>query len=205
MAEINLIEKKDFEESLNFIVSEFKKIKEILSIVLFGSYLRDDFSVKHSDLDLMIFIDKNKPNEILEYEEKFYKISSKSKVKIHLTFIYKNETKESSLIRYNALKTGKIMFERKKIFFTKKDFDLEEVYLVNYDMRKLSTSKKFIVKTSLTKSKKFSDLVLNYSSNSLIIRKKGLLKLKHYFEKYNINFEIKYEFLFREKKDYDNN
>ena len=205
---MNILDKKDFDEKLEFIKNEFKKIKDVSLFCVFGSFVTEEFSPKHSDLDLLLLVNKDIPKKnLLEYEEKFYKIINSKNIEVpcHLTILYKNDFSNNSLLIYNVLKESNVLYKRDNMFFlTFDNLDMEILYLIKFDMKSLTTSNKSLVKNALTKSKKFKDLVLNYSSNFLIVKKKSLILLKNYFKKYGIKFSIEKEFIYRERKDYDN-
>jgi hypothetical protein len=74
---------------------------------------------------------------------------------------------------------------------------------VEKKMKKLENNEKFNLRRTLLKSKKFSKFVIEYYAGNLIIKKSGIEKLKDVLLKKNIKFNIKYEFLYREKKPYD--
>ena len=60
------IEKEQFEEIVLKIKRELCKIKKINAAVLFGSFARGDYSARHSDMDIMIFLDEEKKDSKLE-------------------------------------------------------------------------------------------------------------------------------------------
>ena len=64
--DINAKLEEQFNSLMNSLKKELIKIEEISAVVLFGSYARGDYSLRHSDIDIMIFIDKDKKDLKLE-------------------------------------------------------------------------------------------------------------------------------------------
>lgn len=195
------ITKQEFDETLKKSVDYIKKNKKVLNIILFGSYARNDHSLNHSDIDLYILMDYKKRDFKIEREMWRFVNSIGYNIQVHLSFEYQNILKEGSLLRYNILKDGIILYEKKKGIFLKNDFDLEEVYYIKLDLKDLEPYQKTNFKRSMLT--RYKNNVLDYMGNIVIIKKYFLLKFKKLTQQKNINFEIKYEFLFRNKQEYD--
>ncbi len=201
-----ILNKEDFKKGLKLAVEEIKKIKEVQTIILFGSYARRDYSLKHSDIDLLIFVDKKLENitKRIEFESNLYSKTNKiNELNVHLSFVYNNFSQELSLLMYNAFTEGKILFERKKSYFNKSFLDLDVIYFIKIELKKLKSNEMFNLKRTFLESKKFKEFILNYYAGNLLIKEKGFDLFKKEISKKNLFFEIKYEFLYREGKPYD--
>lgn len=161
--------KDEIDKFLNRVVEYFKSRKEVLCVVLFGSYARGDYSPRHSDIDLYLIIDKNKGS--LEYELELHEMIHKlaPKISVHLNFEYREMEEDMKKLRYNVFREGKVLFEKKKMYFTMKDLGLEEFLLLRLDLSALQSNEKYNFKKSiLTKYKKE---VFFYSMGVVVIKK----------------------------------
>ena len=78
----------EFENAIEELKLEFPKFKEILMVVLFGSVARGDFSRRHSDLDLLVIINKKTIGKKIQEEikNKACEICIKFGVRSHIEF-----------------------------------------------------------------------------------------------------------------------
>lgn len=200
MKMINTLTKNDIDLIIKKCIDNLKSYDFVNTIILFGSYARGDYSIRHSDIDLYVIINSQKDSKL---ERKLFReINQISKfIQIHLNFEYNTLLKEGSLLRYNILKEGEILYEKTKSIFLKKDFDLEEVFLLQLDLSNLQPNQKSNFKRSMLK--KYKKNVLEYSGNSIIIYKPFFDIFSNICKNKNIGVEILKEFLFREQKDFD--
>lgn len=192
---------KKIDDLIQGCVDNLKLNKEVLSVVLFGSYARGDYSLRHSDLDLYILFSGKRDSKV---ERKLWRdLNYISKdIQVHLNFEYSFLIKEGSLLRYNVFKEGVILFEREKVIFLKDDLDLTEVLLLKLNLSSLKANQKSNLKRSI--KLKYSKFVLEYSGNLVIISKDFLSKFEDILISREVSFEILREFMYREKKDFDN-
>ncbi len=201
-----MIDKKDIELELEKVTQFLKKKKEILSLILFGSYARGEYSLKHSDIDLYVIVDKDLEEDFngkFKYESDFSNeiFQLKLKVPFHFVFQYNSLNEYSSLLRYNLLKEGKIIFEKKKMFFTKSDFDIEEYIFIKINYGNMHQYQKSNLKISLLKKPYVLFMDFGY-----VFIKKGALKDFHDLSrKKGFEYEELQEFLYRNKQIYDSN
>jgi predicted nucleotidyltransferase len=199
-----MIDKKDMELELEKVIEFLKKKKEILTVILFGSYARGEYSIKHSDIDLYLIVDKDLEDDFnakFKYESDFSnKIAQlKLKVPFHFVFQYNTINKHSTLLRYNLLKEGKILFERKKVFFTKSYFDIEEYLFLKIDYGNKVQYQKSNLKISLLKK----PYVLFMDFGYICIKKEFLREFHELSRKKKFEYKELYEFLYRNKQEYD--
>ena len=195
-----MVTKDDFENSLKKAIDYLQNDNRVIAIALFGSYARGDYSIRHSDIDLYVLIDGQKD---FNMEKTFWKYVNdiSKKVQIHLSFEYQNIDSDTSLLRYNVFKEGKVLFERKKSIWLKKDFDLDEVYLLKLNLQHLEPNEKFNFKRSMTN--KYKENVYFYDGRIIVLKKEFLTEFEKITEKKKVSFKIEYEFMYREPKPYD--
>ena len=118
-----------------------------------------------------------------------------------MSFEYQDIDPETSLLRFNLFKEGKILYERKKSIWLKKDFDLEEVYLIRLNLSELKPNEKSNFKRSMTN--RYKEYVYFYDGRVVILKKVFLEAFEKITEKKKISFKIEYEFMYRQPKPYD--
>lgn len=199
-----MIDKEDVKFELEKVVEFLKKKEEVISVILFGSYVRGEFSIKHSDIDIYIIVDKNLEEDFngkFKYESDFFNDISELNLNVpfHFVFQYNTLNEYSTLLRYNLLKEGQILFEKKKVFFTKKDFDLEVYLLLKIDYKNMKVYQKSNLKVSLLKK----SYVLFMDFGYICIQKNALTSFHELSRKKKFEYKILNEFLHRSKQEYD--
>jgi predicted nucleotidyltransferase len=119
------------EELINALKKEFGKAKNINALILFGSFARGDYSLRHSDLDLMFFLDKDIKDEKLEEEirKKVIQLNLDKKVNVHLLFQYKKIEEEDKSLMLTIAREGQVIFANK--------LGLKEYYLIKFETAKI--------------------------------------------------------------------
>jgi len=155
---------KQSEDFISALKKELPRLEEINAVVLFGSLARGDYSIRHSDIDLLIFIGKEKPDPLLEEKirTKIIKLSLGKELAPHVLFQYKILEEDQSLLRTIA-KEGKVIFVRKAIVISWDLLGLKEYLLIKFD----TAGKNPVVKNKLQrllygytiKGKKYNGLV----------------------------------------------
>ena len=123
---------KDFIDSLK---KKFGSVKEISAVVLFGSFARGDYSKRHSDIDVMIFLDKEKKNQSLEerVRKKIVELSLGMELPVHILFQYKSLEEEDKSLMKTIAKEGKVIFSRKMLVISDDVLGLKEFFLIKFD------------------------------------------------------------------------
>ncbi len=134
---INPLQKKDesFKIALDEAVEALKKQKQVIAIVLFGSFARGDYSILHSDIDLFVFIGRNEREEKIEENLNLLaaKIGGKHKVTLHLTFQYNQVTEEDSSLIKRLAKEGKVLYNKNILIISKEILGLKPFELIKFD------------------------------------------------------------------------
>lgn len=120
---------------LDLLKKELPKIKEINAVVLFGSFARGDYSLRHSDIDLMIFVDKVEKDAVLEEQtqKKIISLSVNRQLSPHVIFQYKKIEEEDKSLLVTVAREGKVLFARKTIVFTYDQVGLASYSLIHFD------------------------------------------------------------------------
>ena len=136
--------KAQFEEMVSSLGKLLYKFEKINAVILFGSYARGDYSVRHSDLDIMIFLDENEKDIGLESKilKKIMEINLGKLVSIHTVFQYKSVKEEDSSLLLTISNEGKTLFARKSVVINDKILGLKSYHIIVFDTSGLDQVKK---------------------------------------------------------------
>lgn len=133
---------KSFQQKVQDVIDLFKKelpkVKEINALVLFGSFARGDYSVRHSDVDLMIFLNQTQKNSALEehIRKKMVQLSLSKAVSVHPIFQYRSIEQEDKSLMLTIAKEGEVLFARKTLVISGNILGLAPFYLIKFDTAK---------------------------------------------------------------------
>ncbi len=106
------INKIELEKRIKEIIKKIKKDKNVLKVIIFGSFIRDDF-LPSSDIDLLIILKETKEN-FLKRQDNFIKYFEGLHLDANI-FIYTKNEFEKMLKEENKFileaKKGKILYE----------------------------------------------------------------------------------------------
>lgn len=133
--ESSKIIKEHFEKTISKIKTELKKIKSIDAVVLFGSFARGDYSDRHSDIDIMVFLDEDEKNPKLEEKilKKVIQLSVGKLTSVHTVFQYKKIKEEDASLLLTISDEGKTVFSRKSIIINKDILGLKSHHVIRFD------------------------------------------------------------------------
>jgi len=131
------IVKEQFEETVIKIERELRKIKKVNAVVLFGSFARGDYSVRHSDMDIMVFLDEEKKDSKIEEKilKKIIGINIGKLVSIHTLFQYTRIKAEDRSLLLTIAEEGKTLFSKNSIIISKNILGLKSLYLIIFDSK----------------------------------------------------------------------
>ena len=130
---------QQFENLKISLKKELSKFKEINAVVLFGSFARGDYSVKHSDVDIMIFIDQLERELKLEEElrKKIINLNLGKELTIHTLFQYKKLEEEDKSLILTIANEGQVLFAKKILVISNNILGLKEYFIIKFDTAKL--------------------------------------------------------------------
>ena len=188
----------EFEQLVETLKKLLYPLNKINPAILFGSFARGDYSIRHSDIDIMIFIDEKKENETLEKSIKKMIIDSTlgNELHAHVIFQYKCITEEDKSLMLTLAKEGKVIFTKKMIVLSDEVLGLKPYFLIKFETEKL----KPVVKNQLqrflhgytVKGKKYQGLVDNEQvmqagKGAVIIPESMLQKLLFFAKKIGVS------------------
>jgi len=150
----DLVKKLADKRVLKTITRELSGVKQVLAVILYGSYAREDYSVR-SDVDLFMIIDNKIDRSIIE--DKIIALENRTGRSIQPTIRTRKEVKETdSGLLQNIFQEGKILYLREPleiktslllkqkpfILFTFKLKNLSQKEKVRFNRRLYSQEKK---------------------------------------------------------------
>ena len=131
---------KKFQIALINAVEALKKHEETYMIILFGSFARKDYSLRHSDLDIYVILNKKKQDK--KFEQKLEKdvlnSTLETKAPVQLTFQYLSINEEDRSLLVKMCEEGIVLFSRGIVFTGYGTLGLKKIYLVSYDLTQAS-------------------------------------------------------------------
>ncbi|MBI2668615.1 nucleotidyltransferase domain-containing protein [Candidatus Woesearchaeota archaeon] len=114
---------------------ELFRLPEINVLVLFGSFARGDYSLRHSDIDLMIFLDKTERDAAVEerIRKKILQHSMGKNIGVHPLFQYRHLGEEDKSLMLTIAKEGKVLFARKTLVISQNILGPTPYYLLKFE------------------------------------------------------------------------
>ncbi len=183
------------QESVIEIKNKLKKFKEIFAVILFGSVARGDYSIRHSDIDILIILkdpkSENKIRKVLE------KINIKFRVRIHPEFQTEKIEKEDETLLCKMFEEGKILFNKGFFFMNINKLGLNAFRLYDFDTKKTPKVKRVMLSRALHgRTKKAKGIIDNISiiesgKGGLLVRKDKWKDIENLFKIHNVEYRIK--------------
>ena len=200
--------KANFESAIDDIKIAFSCFKEVLIVILYGSVARGDFSRRHSDLDLVVIINKKKVNDKLKkkIDEKISSICFRHSVRAHLEFQGTTISEDDRTLMKKMIEEGKVIYSSGVWFFNNQLIGLKQ-YIIYFFSAKNSDKRTYFSKTLHGKKSWYykgkKKIIKEYpgiidDKKVILVGKGGLLVTKEkqediefLFQKFNIDYKIK--------------
>ncbi len=138
--------KNKFDNTLSLLQKEFPLHKEIHVVYLYGSVSRGDYSLRHSDLDLLVVLSCNISKKIEEkIKNALVPVGLKNSVKIQTEFVGKKITEEDHSLLRKVIEEGKVLYARGTVVFDHLQLGLRQFIVYSYSLKK-STQKSYFSK-----------------------------------------------------------
>ena len=129
--------KNKFEAAIDKLMDEFPKHKEILAVYIYGSVARGDYSLRHSDLDLFIILNKKRAPEKLKEQitERIISISSEFGVKAHPEFQDSEIKQEDQTLLRKIIEEGKCIYSSGVFVLAGEQLGLKQYIIYEYSLK----------------------------------------------------------------------
>jgi len=200
--------KADFESAIDDIKIAFSDFKEVLIVILYGSVARGDFSRRHSDLDLLVVINKKNVDDKLKrkIDDKISKICSKYAVRVHLEFQSIVIRDEDRTLTEKMIEEGKVIYSSGVWFFNNKSIGLKQYILYSFSTKNsdkrtlfskaLHGKKSWYYKGNKRIVKEYPGIIDNETiiltgRGGLLVNKEKKEYIEYTFKKFNIDYKVK--------------
>lgn len=191
-----------FKKTMSELLDKFVNIKEILIVYLYGSVARGDYSLRHSDMDLFIVVNKKKLNESIKGKINgiLLPISAVNGVDIHIEYQSLVIGKEDYTLVQKIIAEGKIIYANGIWACLGKNIGLSAFKLLEYSTKdteqKTRTKLTQILKGRIVGSNKYEGLADNTSiiaigKGALMVKLDKLKYIEDVFNKLNIGLTTK--------------
>ncbi|MFH1683099.1 MAG: nucleotidyltransferase domain-containing protein [Candidatus Woesearchaeota archaeon] len=127
--------KQQFGLLIDILKKELPKFKEINATVLFGSFARGDYSLRHSDIDIMIFLNKLEEDRTLEEKirKKIISLNLGQELNVHILFQYLRIGEEDKSLMLTVADEGKVIFAKETLVISNELLGLKSYFLIRFD------------------------------------------------------------------------
>lgn len=171
---------------------EKKLYKHVFAVILYGSVARGDYSIRHSDIDILVILDmkvKKKVNKIINA------ISVKFRVKIHPEYQSVNIKKKDETLLCKMFEEGKILFSKGFWFMDKSKLGLSAFRLYIFDTSTLDKVNRVMFSRALHGREGYEGLidnisVINSGKGSLLVKKNMFKEIEDVFDRFNVKYKV---------------
>lgn len=200
--------KDKFELAISELIKEFSRHKEILVVYVYGSVARGDYSLRHSDLDLFIVLNKKQLPEKLKEKisERIIPSGLGCGVKVHPEFQgLEIKPDDQSLLR-KMLEEGKIIYASGVFTFSGEQLGLKQYLIYEYSLKDspqksyfskaLHGRKSWYYQDKEKITKEYSGVVdgekiIFLGKGALLVVKEKQKDMEQMFNKFKVNYTIK--------------
>ncbi len=199
--------KNKFDSTLSLLQEKFPSHKEIQIVYLYGSVARGDYSLRHSDLDLLLVLSCNVNKKIEEkIKNIFIPLGLQNGVKVQIEFVGKKITEEDHSLLRKVIEEGKVLYARGAVVFDHLQLGLRQFIVYSYSLKK-STQKSYFSKVLhgrkswyYDKGKKVvkeypgiidNNFIFELGRGALLVAKEQQKDMIRVFEQFGVVYEIK--------------
>ncbi|MBI5073361.1 nucleotidyltransferase domain-containing protein [Candidatus Woesearchaeota archaeon] len=199
--------KNKFDNTLSLLLEKFPVHKEIEVVYLYGSVARGDYSLRHSDLDLLVVLSCNINKKIEEnIENALVPLGLKNCVKIQIEMVWKKITEEDHSLLRKVIEEGKVLYAKGIVVFDHLQLGLRQFIVYSYSLEKSAQKSYFSKVLHGRKSwyydgkKKIvkeypgiidNDTIIELGRGALLVAKERQKDILHVFEQFGVVYEIK--------------
>lgn len=123
-----------FKKTLDELNRKFTEIKEIAIAILYGSVARGNYSLRHSDLDLFLILNKKEATEAVKNKinDKIMPIGSRNGVKIHIEYQGSNIKGEDQTLIEKMIEEGKVIYSKAFMIFPTDKIGLKQYIIYEF-------------------------------------------------------------------------
>ena len=180
------------EEALVEIKKRLSKNKNIFAVILYGSVAREDYSLRHSDIDILVILDEIKARKSVE--KIIDDMNIKYRVKIHPEYQTSIIKHEDQTLLCKMFEEGKVLFSKGVWFMDKKELGLRSFRLYRFDTSIISKVSRVMFSRALhgRKGKGIIDgiSIIDSGRGGLLVRKDMFKDIESFFERFKVKYKV---------------
>ncbi len=162
--------------------------EKIFAAILYGSVSRGDYSLRHSDIDILIITEGKNTAQI---DKTIEEINAKYRVKIHPEYQTSKIKPEDQTLLCKMFEEGKILFSKGIWLMNEKALGLSAYRLYKFDTTELSKSQRVMVSRALHERGLIDKTsVIDSGRGGLLVRKDRFEEIEQFFNKTGIRYKI---------------
>jgi len=188
-----------FEQIIPKIVEFCSKERDIIAVFLYGSVARGDYSLRHSDLDLFIMLDRKNKNLENKITNNLRQLGVQYNVDVHIEFQTKKIRQKDQTLFRKIIEEGRIIHSKGFMFYDSISFGLKPYSIIKYSTKDVDQNSKTkltqILNGRLIGKKRNKGIIDNININSLgrgaiMVANEKIEDIKMIFKRLDIRYEI---------------
>lgn len=179
------------EESLAEIKKRLK-VKGVFAVILYGSVSRGDYSIKHSDIDILVVLSSDIKSKI---DSLINDINVKYRVKIHPEYQSIDVKNEDQTLLCKMFEEGRVLFSRGFWFMNKINLGLESFRLYRFDTSSVGRVGRVMLSRALHGRKGLNGLIdgisiIDSGKGGLIVKKDMFNDIESFFDRFKVKYKV---------------
>lgn len=170
------------EEAVDEIKKRLSKIKSVFAVILYGSVARGDYSVRHSDIDILIIG--------LNVDKIIDEINIKFRVNIHAEYQDFPVKGEDQTLLCKMFEEGKVLFSKGLLFIDKNALGLTAFRLYRFDTSPLDMVNRVIMSRALHSYVIDDVSVVSSGRGGLLVRKDKFKDIVSFFDRFKVKYKV---------------
>lgn len=181
------------EEVVIEIKKRLSRNKFIFAVILYGSVARGDYSLRHSDIDILVILENIKAKD--KVDKIINDIAIKHRVKIHSEYQNVDIKHEDQTLLCKMFEEGRILFSKGVWFMDKKNLGLDAMRLYRFDTSYIDDIGRVMFSRALHGRKESKGLidgisVIDSGKGGLLVRKNMFKEIEQVFDRFKVKYKV---------------
>lgn len=165
--------------------------KDVFAVILYGSVARGDYSIRHSDIDILVVLSNKSKDKV---DKIINDLNLKYRVKIHPEYQGIDVKQEGQTLLWKMFEEGIVLFSRGIWFIDKNKLGLEAYRLYRFDTSSIGKVSRVMLSRALH-GRKGSGLIDNISvidsgRGGLLVRKNMFKDIEGFFDRFKVKYKV---------------
>lgn len=181
------------EEAVIEIKKRLKKINEVFAVILYGSVARGDYSIRHSDIDILIVLSdiksRNNVGKVID------DINVKYRVRVHPEYQGISVKHEDQTLLCKMFEEGVVLFSKGTWFIKEGNLGLGAFRLYRFDTSHVDKVSRVMFSRALHGRKGFNGLidnvfVIDSGKGGLLVKKDRFKDIEEFFDRFKVKYKV---------------